>query len=397
MNNHISPLLLIRADATRQMGSGHVMRCFALACDWRARGGRVLWVTHCDSAALRDRIEASGMERCDLPASHPASGDLLQTLELIGQRRPAWVALDGYHFAPRYQQALRQAGSPVLLLDDMAHQPVYHADIVLNQNAHAAELTYGCAPGTRMLRGARYALLRPEFAAWRGWQRQTRRVARNVLVTLGGSDPDNVTAKVIRALSSWRGQNYAVQVVIGPGNPHQSALCELATESGRDITLLTSPPDMPSLMAWADLAIAAAGTTALELAFMQVPSLALVLAENQARVASAHHAAGTLHSLGRQEEVSPQRLACAIRQIADSAGRRSEMAWHGRRIVDGKGLQRVGNILWNAQAEEQSGRAGQSNGLNIRQNLNGSANHLADSSRTQQTRTPRGEAQACCA
>lgn len=385
MNNAVSPLLLIRADATRQMGSGHVMRTLALARDWRTRGGRVLFVSHCDSPAMRARLDDFGLPHCRINAPHPDATDLPQTLEAIERHRPACILLDGYHFTAGYQQAIQNAGSPVALLDDLAHHSLYHADLIVNQNAYAADLTYRCAGETRIMRGTRCALLRPEFDAWRAWQRQTLPVAHNVLVTMGGSDPDNATAKVIQALQSWRGQHYDVQVVVGPANPHLFTLRGMVEESSGNIALVTSPPDMPSLMAWADLAVAAAGTTALELAFMQVPTLALVLADNQERVAAAHHAAGSLHNLGRQETISPQNLACAIRQLAASVNRRDAMARKGRLLVDGMGLRRVGSEFWKLAVESRS------------KPLECLSLVHADRRKSVRDRRIQGERRACCA
>ncbi len=341
VNGTANQTLFLRADATRQMGSGHVMRALALAQAWQARGGRVVFATHCDSAALCARIDAPGIARLDIRAPYPHSNDREQTLAFIEQVRPAWAVLDGYHFAPDYQQAVHQSGTRLLVLDDMAHQSRYHADIVLNQNIYAHALTYRCVPRTRLLRGTRYALLRPEFTDWRAWRRDNPQSGQNVLVTLGGTDPDNAARKVIQALSSWRGQNFAVKVVVGPGNPHLESLRETVTQCGRDMKLVIAPDDMPALMAWADVAVAAAGTTTLELAYMQTPAVALVLADNQVQIADALDAAGTVHNLGWHTALTNRDLACAVRDLADSRRRRDSMAQRGRQLVDGEGAGRV--------------------------------------------------------
>lgn len=333
--------LLIRADATRHSGSGHVMRALALAHGWQADGGSVVFATHCDSEALCARIDASGVQRVAMNLSHPNRADMSQTLALIAQHDPAWTVLDGYHFAPCYQQALQETGCPLLIVDDMAHLPCYHADILLNQNAKTDTLHYHCAEQTHLLCGPRYALLRPEFSGWQAWQRKTPQTATNVLVTMGGADPDNVTQKAIQALSSWRGRDFVVKVVVGPANPHRNALQEAAAEAGSNISLLIAPPDMPELMAWADIAVTAGGTTSLELAYMQVPAVTLVIADNQQRVADALNAAGAAQTLGWHADVSPQKLACTVHQLAHSASVRSDMARQGRRLVDGGGVRRV--------------------------------------------------------
>ena len=113
------------------------------------------------------------------------------------------------------------------------------------------------------------------------------------------------------------------------------------TEAGRDMSLLIAPPDMPELIAWADMAVTAGGTTALELAYMQVPAVMLVIADNQRSGANALHASGAAQNLGWHDEVSPQKLARAVHHLAHSAHERRDMARRGRRLVDGGGVRRV--------------------------------------------------------
>ena len=110
------------------------------------------------------------------------------------------VFLDGYHFNPEYQYAIKQAGHRLLVVDDTAHLDYYYADIILNQNFKAKDLKYPCSSKTRLLLGDRYVLLRSEFLAWRTWKRQIPDKARTVLVTFGGSDPHNMTLQIMNAL-----------------------------------------------------------------------------------------------------------------------------------------------------------------------------------------------------
>ncbi|HEX3049551.1 MAG TPA: hypothetical protein VHP83_02770, partial [Aggregatilineaceae bacterium] len=111
--------LTIRADATVQMGSGHIMRCLAVAQAWRARGGDVTFLSACENAGLRQRIEQAGCAFVAIPKPHPDPGDLTTTLDFLAkQPQPQWMVLDGYHFTSDYQAAMR--GTRRLVMDDMA-------------------------------------------------------------------------------------------------------------------------------------------------------------------------------------------------------------------------------------------------------------------------------------
>jgi len=133
--------LLVRADAGSQIGTGHLMRSLALARAWESAGGRVTFASCCEVEPLRERIRASGARLASLGHPHPDPADLAVTLALLAEAKsenappaPTWVALDGYQFDSTYQQAVRDAGARLLVIDAVAHLGQYHPDVLLNQN-----------------------------------------------------------------------------------------------------------------------------------------------------------------------------------------------------------------------------------------------------------------------
>jgi UDP-2,4-diacetamido-2,4,6-trideoxy-beta-L-altropyranose hydrolase len=333
---NVQPLLIVRADASPQIGTGHVMRGLALSAAWQSAGGRVAFVTYCTAATLRQRIEGSGARLIALDALQQSPEQVLGTLrdvvEATRDAAPAkpWVALDGYHFPAVCQRAVRRLGCRLLVIDDMAQHPVYHADLLLNQNLGAEQYSYRCGGKTPLLLGSQYVLLRPEFLPWQGWQRNTPPVAANILVTLGGADPRNTTSLVIEALAKLGLPGLKARVIVGAANVHAAEIQRRAAKMGDWIELLSSAPDMPQLMAGADLAVAAAGLTCWELAYMQLPALLLVIADNQEPLAAQAAQAGMAQSLGWARQQTPASLAAAIRGLCAN-----------RRMVDGGGAQRV--------------------------------------------------------
>ena len=280
--------LVIRADADGRIGTGHLTRCLALAQAWRAQGGEACVVGRCDSPGLRARLLDNNIELVSLERVHPDEKDLALTLRTLESNRirqggrPSWLVLDGYHFDPEYHLAIRRSGHPLLVIDDTGHLAHYHASILLNQNLGADELPYHCDDDTVQLFGPRYALLRPEFQRWRDWSRTIPEVAKHLLVTMGGADPDNVTLKVIDAIRQLDQPALETRIVVGPANQHYEVLSE-AAGSDAAIELLVNVDDMASHMAWADVAVSAGGSTCWEAAFMGVPCLFVIVAENQRR------------------------------------------------------------------------------------------------------------------
>jgi UDP-2,4-diacetamido-2,4,6-trideoxy-beta-L-altropyranose hydrolase len=339
--------LLFRVDAGTQIGTGHVMRCLALAQAWQAEGGRAVFLSDCESEVLCRRIETAGIGFIPLNAPHPDPADLQETLASLEELGAAWLVLDGYHFAPTYQQAVREAGYRLLVIDDTAHWPEYHADILLNQNIYASALAYVCDPNTTLLLGTRYVLLRPEFLVWRGWQREISGVARRALVTLGGSDPDNVTLKAVRALQQIDGLETVV--IVGGSNPHHAQLQAAVSDARCNMRMVHNPTNVPELMAWADVAVSASGSTCWELAFMGLPGVLIVLALNQQGVAIELERQGVAVNLHEQEAVDAPAIASAVRELLPDRGRRQEMCARGRQLVDGYGALRVVNAMCGGQ------------------------------------------------
>ncbi len=333
--------LLIRADASTNIGSGHVMRCLALSEAWQATGGRAVFMSHCQSDMLIQRMNLAGTDYIALGEPHPAPADLGQTLDCLEEQHADWLVLDGYHFDPAYQQAVRAAGYRLLVIDDMAHWPIYYADILLNQNLGAEKLKYNCGQDTTLLLGSRNVLLRQEFLSWRGWQREVPIMARKVLVTMGGGDPDNVTLKIIHALERVQVDGLETVVVVGNSNPHREALQMELRKVRSKIRLEYNGPNMPELMAWADVAITGGGSTCWELLFMGLPSLVLVLAENQRTIADNLDEAGLSINLGWHEDVGASRIAHVASRLVSSQELRRNMAWRGQAMIDGLGKNRV--------------------------------------------------------
>jgi UDP-2,4-diacetamido-2,4,6-trideoxy-beta-L-altropyranose hydrolase len=341
--------LYIRADADSKIGTGHVMRCIALAQAWQDQGNKVTFISHCESKALRERIKIEGCRFISLDHVFPDSCDLTSTLSILKNEcecadQKKWLVLDGYHFTPEYQRAIRDMGSRLLVIDDMNHLPYYYADILLNQNIHAPDLKYHCDKDTTLLLGARYVLLRREFLKYQNFKRQIPDRAKNILVTLGGADPDNVTLKVIEALKLLDDSAIEAKIVIGPANPYRELLSDALTSS-HFVSHLLSNPLMPDLMAWADLAISAGGSTCWELAYLGVPFLAIILAENQRSIVISLDTKKVAINCGDGNEITTVNFSKIFSNILCNREARSFMSSQGTQLNDGNGSMRVYSSL----------------------------------------------------
>jgi UDP-2,4-diacetamido-2,4,6-trideoxy-beta-L-altropyranose hydrolase len=331
--------LLFRADAGSRIGTGHVMRCLSLAGAWQY--GRSILISCCDSYDLARRAAEANVEFIPLVAAHPNCQDLKDTLQYIRTLKADGVVLDGYHFDPAYQQAIKASGTHLMVIDDYAHQPRYEADVLVNQNIGAEILPYCCNPGAQLLLGTRYALLRSQFSSCVGYKRQIPCVGRKILVTLGGTDPDNVTLKVIRALQQSNLESCEAVIVLGGGNTHEAEIRLAVRSAGARTRLVTDVSNMPELMVWADIAISAGGTTCWELALMGLPNIILVQAENQLKIADGLNRAGVALNLGWHYDVSVDDISCTAKDLLQQESLRRRMSAAGQKLVDGCGASRV--------------------------------------------------------
>jgi UDP-2,4-diacetamido-2,4,6-trideoxy-beta-L-altropyranose hydrolase len=334
--------LIIRADASVAMGTGHVMRCLALAQAWQDQSGQCVFAMAETTAGCEERLRAEKFEIASVAATPGTLQDAAQLAELALARHATWIVVDGYQFDVEYQRRLKAAGLKVLVVDDTGHAGAYVADLVLDQNAHATKDFYQRRESySQLLLGPRYALLRREFRSWRGWKREIAPIARKVLVTVGGTDPDNVTVAIIRALRLLAEDNLEATIVVGGSNPHGDGLEQEVRTAGGALRLLRDAFDMSKLMADADVAISAAGITCWEMCCLGLPAVLIDVAENQTPVAHELDRQGVAIYAGSSRQVTPEDMAARLKVLLAAPERRAAMSEGGRRLVDGCGAERV--------------------------------------------------------
>ena len=336
--------LWFRADATVAMGSGHVMRCLALAQAWNDAGGSSHFAVAQGTPAICKRLHSEGTRVLEISSAPGSEQDARELISAIGTGPGAWVVVDGYHFDSKYLRTLKEAGLQLLLVDDTAQRADYPAQVILNQNPHAHRSLYRQRDaGSRLLLGPRYAMLRREFKQWRDFKREIPIHARRVLITMGGSDPANVTPRVIASIEKISGLE--VRVVVGGDNPQSKELREAGLRLKNSTTFLTDVKNMPELMAWADVAISAAGSTCWELCLLGLPAIVIDVAPNQASVAQELARLGAALHLGSASSISGEHLAPALQQLLLSQNARFIMSRRQRLLVDGRGVDRVMQAL----------------------------------------------------
>jgi UDP-2,4-diacetamido-2,4,6-trideoxy-beta-L-altropyranose hydrolase len=332
-----------RVDASLEIGTGHLIRCLTLADELRRCGAGATFLCRKDAGQLADLIAARGHQAEFL---NPGQDDAEQCRALLAEMRPDWIVVDHYALGRAWEQAVRPFAQRIFVIDDLADRQ-HDCDLLLDQNLHdGIEDRYGplVPEHCRQLIGPRFALLRPEFAQFRGKVSRTARPVSRVVVSFGGADAGNETARLILALDDVSAAPIAVDVVIGPSNPHGQQIRTLASNRP-SLALHVGTDRMAELMSRADAFMGAGGSTTWERFCLGLPSLVIAVAENQRPTSQYLGKIGAIDYIGAAPELAADALRAAVSRFLLDHERRARMAELGMQLVDGLGASRVSDCI----------------------------------------------------
>ena len=366
-----APVALFRADASREMGTGHVMRCLTLADALARRGWQCGFVCREQEGDMADWVRARGYDLWLLQAAEarahsispddgpphaawlgvPWQQDAEETHAVVAEVSPHWLVVDHYGLDVRWERPLVPEAGRLMVIDDLADRD-HHCNLLLDQNPGRMPASYaGRVPGDCVcLTGTRYALLRDEFRQWRDRRPPESRTGRirRILVTLGGADPDNVTGQVLSALSHCElAPGTLVDVVMGHSSPHLPAVREQVRELPFQTTVTVRATNMAERMVLADLAIGAAGATTWERCCLGLPSLVVAIAANQ-RTFLKNIAEQGLSAVADLSDLNAAVRAFVGRMQAEP-DQYSAMVDHASAAVDALGASRVADHMLTGQ------------------------------------------------
>lgn len=335
-------MIWIRADANRDIGTGHVMRCLSIAAALRRRGTQVCFLT-ADEAAL-PLLEARKQDYRVLHSDYKRPEEELETLEaLLGGEKSGFFLADSYFMTKAYFDQVRH-WMPAGYLDDLG-QNVFPLDLLINYNIFAGSALYGQRQDTRLLLGTAYAPLREAFIRV---PYEVRRKASRVLVTTGGSDRYNLAGQFLeRALANPDTAQLTYWVVSGAYNVHLEVL-EALERTHENIRIYTNVTNMQDLMRKSDIAVTAGGSTMYELSAVGVPLLCFSFVDNQERIVEGFRERELTIFGGNYltgGEAMLDELAEKLALLAEDFDLRRCSSRKLRQVVDGLGAERIAEVL----------------------------------------------------
>jgi UDP-2,4-diacetamido-2,4,6-trideoxy-beta-L-altropyranose hydrolase len=293
-------------DASRDIGTGHVMRCLAVANeakrrDWKCifvlrdpEDGIVKYINSFDHR-VKKLISADGDKTTYNPTAHgdwlPVSQtqDANETFKVICELDPDWIIVDHYALDATWLSIVEKPNAKILVIDDLGDRELI-CDVLLDQNLGAsAEKYHGKLPSNcQLLSGPTFALLRSEFKDWRERSLEGRlnRNVKYILITLGGVDAENHTLQILKEISkSDHAMKCEFTVVVGGAYPHTKNLYEFLQTSKLKVSVLSNVENMAQIMSESDLCVGAAGSTSWERCCLGLPTITFTIADNQIQIA----------------------------------------------------------------------------------------------------------------
>lgn len=357
--------IIFRCDSSTIIGTGHVIRCLTLANVLKKNGINCEFICREHKGNLIQYIKNQGFNVYKLLTPEKSEGNKKNSISthaswlgvsqeqdarncepILRQIRPYWLVVDHYALDENWEKMIRPYCKKIMVIDDLADRK-HDCDLLLDQNISADQEKYQLLTpkNCQIFTGPKFALLRPEFEKWRKYSINRRKEGKikKILITFGGVDNENFTCKILEILyQSHLPKTIEITVVMGETAPHLNKVKELVKKIVNPIQVLVDINNMAEVMANSDLAIGAAGSTSWERCCLGLPSLVMILAENQKNSAVALTTAGHAILIKYLSE-----LISTIQELLNTRQKVLNLIESSSKIVNGLGAQIIAQHILN--------------------------------------------------
>lgn len=332
--------ILLRVDGSASEGMGRVARSLALANALQRRRYQMAFLSRIDNNAWPDRIRR---HRHLVVRTNFASGSDLDKAELLREietRRPVVLVTDSACYDEEYLAQLSHRVPLVISIDERCDVR-FPSDIVLNPTLGHTSRDYATYPGTQILAGDKYAMVRAEFRRARSIRSTEPGGPRRVLVSLGAGDVGLPTARIARALLCEKGIDKVDALIGADTSVGREEIRKLSEEFAGRFHVATDARDLGLRITKSHLLVTGGGNTTVEAACVGIPMVVLTLHERNRLHAERLEDIGVVQYLGGVNDVKPDRVAKAAIEILSDDFERKAMSRAGRMLIDGRGADRL--------------------------------------------------------
>ena len=353
--------IAIRADASDQIGTGHVMRCITLADELKKRDSNIRFVSRYMPLHLQALIVEKGYEFAKIESDNNLTVldelahakwlgvsqkiDAADTLAALSDKNWDWVVIDHYAIDIRWENILRNKIARLMVIDDLADRN-HDCELLLDQNLYVdKEMRYlqKVPRSCKLLLGPEYALLQPIYARLHNKEIVKNSAVQRILIYFGGADNSNLTGLALNAVLAINRPDIYIDVVISETSVFAEDIRKQIS-AHKNIELHTNLPSLAPLILIADLAIGAGGATTWERLCLGLPSIVITLADNQYEVANHLSELSLINYIGDKETVSKLDISEVLQELLSSLDL-IDWSRNCMQICDGRGAERVVDVI----------------------------------------------------
>ncbi len=316
---------ILRADS--HIGSGHLMRCSRLASLFKH--DEITFVTPALSEILGNTI--SDFSRIEI-------ADWNEAVQSVSELKPDLLVVDCYELDRDFETLCIPACRKLAVIDDL-HNRVHNCHILIDGNITSRPEDYkNLVPKTcKLLVGQQYNMTDKRFLNYR--KNHIRDCFATGLICFGGADPVHATLKTVKTIAQseyLKKMHYTV--ITGAANPDYDKIKFFLDNSEIRHSLLRHSTEIPKLMNEHDFAIGACGVMGNERLCIGIPSVNVLIADNQKSMIELSQK----YNIGRllsHDNLNNKKLLEEAVAYAQQHG--DEIRRNGQKLIDGKGNERI--------------------------------------------------------
>lgn len=325
--------IVFRTDGGKKIGLGHIMRCIALAKEFRSREYEILFIVNKDDT-VKSLLLHHSFRYIEIIENEYETSELSLILKTENAKV---IILDTFRANQEYTAQLRECipHSFIVLLDNL-REGKGACNLLINGSVYAKDFYNEYLNDKSYLLGAKYSILREEYRT--NNRKNIKDNVEKILITMGGTDVNHLTPKIIKLLNHVSA--YEIQVLVGKGFDNRKEI-ELASNNDSRVKLIVDETNIKPYIEDSDFVISAGGTTIYELAATGTPSIIFLQAENQRLPATVMSENNCMISLDYYIDADEQKYLKIIKEVIKNKNCRLTMSKNLQSLIDGKGPQRI--------------------------------------------------------
>jgi spore coat polysaccharide biosynthesis predicted glycosyltransferase SpsG len=335
--------ILFRCDATPALGYERFYQCMSLAAAMQRRRRGTYFLSYLDPLGLATTIHRANNDWVAAESPVGGSDDLAATIAEVRRLNAAAVVVASQDANAEYLAALSETGARVICIDA---EPTlkYPSKMVVNPFLAPGAKPYRVERGTQLLLGQRFALVRGVFRRQRTIRATEQPGPFRAMVAFGDDDAGDQTLVRTGQLLGMEGVD-KVSVVVRTHHPRYDEIRDFADESKGRVEVLTEVKELMTRLVRCHFALTSGDSWALELCCVGLPQLILPTESRHLLNAKRMDDEGVGTFLGAASDVTESALAEAVNLVLTDPIERMGMTRCGRRLIDGRGGDRIVNGL----------------------------------------------------